>query len=136
MKEFFAREFLWFIIALVVAVPVGLGFMWLMGFTAENEYLTTDEEAFIIELYLVGFMISFIGVYIVRFIPEALVVLAKAKEKTRIEIKKKEAESVEEIIPTRMLKDEVQLELGREKRVEERQLFLAEKNKTRNKRKP
>ena len=80
MKTTFAREFLWFVIALVLSLPLGFLFLWLIGITAQDSFLTSDEEAFVVELYLLGMLVGFLGVYIVRFTADSLAVLSGKKK--------------------------------------------------------
>jgi hypothetical protein len=68
MKKGFAREFLWLMVALVLAIPLGLVFLWLIGFTSETTVVTDDDRSMLINLYLIGYLLSVIGVYIARFI--------------------------------------------------------------------
>jgi len=75
MKKFLAREFLWFIIAFVLAFPLGLLFLWIIGFSADTTAVTEDDLNTITRLYILGWILGFIGVYITRFIAGAISVL-------------------------------------------------------------
>lgn len=75
MKKFFAREFLWFVIAFVLAFPLGLLFLWLIGFSADTTAVTDDDMSLVTNLYILGWILGFLGVYIARFIAASIKVL-------------------------------------------------------------
>jgi hypothetical protein len=75
MKKFFAREFIWFVIAFVLAFPLGLLFLWLIGFTVDTTVVTEEDTAMLTNLYLLGLILGFVGVYIARFVGASISVL-------------------------------------------------------------
>lgn len=76
MKKLFAREFLWLLLAIILAVP--LSFLWLTGLdiVSADRSFSEDEQIFVIELFLLAYAVSFVGVYIVRFVVGAIKALA------------------------------------------------------------
>lgn len=72
MGKVVAREFLWLIVALIAAIPLGIVFLWFFGFTREIINLTEFRKNYIFWLYLVGYFSSFVGIYIIRFVTMAL----------------------------------------------------------------
>lgn len=76
MTKFIAREFLWFLLTLVLAVP--LAFLWLvsMDIVSAGNSFTNDEEIFVIELFLFAYLICFLGIYLVRLVVAAIKKLA------------------------------------------------------------
>ena len=74
MKKAIAIEFLWFVAAAILAIPFGFAFLWLLNLSSGK--LTEDEQTFMIQLYAIGYVASFIGIYIVRFIIISLKTLA------------------------------------------------------------
>lgn len=80
MGKTIAREFLWLIVALIVAIPLGLVFLWFFGFTREIINLTEVRKNYIFWLYLIGYFTSFAGIYIVRFVITALKTLTAQEE--------------------------------------------------------
>ncbi len=67
MKELIAKEFLFGFIALLIAVPAGILFLYMVQFNPSSEgNMTTDEQVWEMDLLLIGCIIGFIGVYIAR----------------------------------------------------------------------
>lgn len=72
MKKFFAREFLWLLLTLILAVPIA--FLWLAGLdvvSAEQSF-SEDEKVFVFELFLIAYAVGFLGIYLIRFIVAAI----------------------------------------------------------------
>ena len=66
MKELIAKEFMFFFIALIVAVPVGFLFVYLEGLEPLGTELSESEKVLEMEFLIVGAILGFLGVYIVR----------------------------------------------------------------------
>lgn len=81
MKKIIAREFIWFVINLVLAVPVAFLFIDSLQLVAERDFFTENEKNFIGELFLLAYLFSFIGLYLVRFIVLAIQTLAAPGKK-------------------------------------------------------
>lgn len=82
MKSFFAREFLWFVIAFILAFPLGLGFLWILGLSADVTAVTEVDLSTLTRLYILGWVLGFVGVYITRFIAAAINVLTVSEPET------------------------------------------------------
>ena len=76
MKVFFAREFLWLLLTIVLAVP--LSFIWLTGLdvVADDPSFGEEEKIFVMELFLVAYAVSFLGIYLIRLVVAAIKTLA------------------------------------------------------------
>lgn len=85
MGKIIAREFLWLLVALIMAIPLGLVFLWFFGFTREIINLSEIRKNYIFWLYLIGYFTSFIGIYIVRFVGVALKTLTAPQEEVEEE---------------------------------------------------
>lgn len=72
MKKTIAREFLWFVFAAALAFPLGLVFLHFLDSAPVGEQYSNREEIFLTQLYFVGVVLSFIGVYLVRLIVVSL----------------------------------------------------------------
>ena len=68
LTEVIAREFLWLVITIVLAIPLSLLFIGAMDLVAQGNGLTATEKKMVIELGIVAYVINFIGIYLVRFI--------------------------------------------------------------------
>ena len=80
MKKLIAQEFLWLLIALVLSVPLAFLFLVCLDLSTGNTDFSETEKIFIIQLFLIGFAISFVGIYLMRFIVAALKTMAKGEE--------------------------------------------------------
>lgn len=68
LTKVIAREFLWLVITIVLAIPLSLLFIGAMDLVAQGNGLTATEKKMVIELGIVAYVINFIGIYLVRFI--------------------------------------------------------------------
>ena len=80
MGKIIAREFLWLIGSLIIALPLGVFFLWFFGFTPEIIRINEIYKNYIFWLYLIGYFTSFAGIYIVRFVMIALSSLSAPEE--------------------------------------------------------
>ncbi|MEM7104642.1 MAG: hypothetical protein AAF502_16010 [Bacteroidota bacterium] len=78
MKKIIAKEFIWFLITFVISFPLGLLFLWILGYTTEVMDLGEAEKDYILFLYLIGYVVSFVSVYLIRFTSIAIKALAEA----------------------------------------------------------
>ncbi len=85
MKKVLAREFLWFIGALILSVPLAFAFLWLLGLTAETTVYTREEEKFAMSLFLLGYILSFIGIYLARIIHAAITLILTGENELSLE---------------------------------------------------
>ena len=72
-KSAVAREVLWFMAALFIAVPIGFFFVWLMDMTTVSPVPSEPEQVFMTQLYLIGYVMGIVAVYIMRIIKFAVV---------------------------------------------------------------
>jgi hypothetical protein len=76
MKKIIAREFLWFMVILVLSAPLAFLFLSALELVAAGDTFTENEKDFIAELYLLAYLFNFIGLYLVRLIALAIKTLA------------------------------------------------------------
>lgn len=80
MGKVIAREFIWLMVGLIAAIPLGIVFLWFFGFTREIINLSEIRKNYIFWLYLIGYLTSFVGIYIIRFVSMALESLTAPEE--------------------------------------------------------
>lgn len=80
MKKVIAREFIWFLINLVLAAPLAFFFLNALDLVAEGDMFTENEKNFIAQLYLLAYLFNFVGLYIVRFVVLAIKTLSTPEE--------------------------------------------------------
>ncbi|MEL7001723.1 MAG: hypothetical protein AAFN93_03205 [Bacteroidota bacterium] len=68
MKELIAKELLFFFIALIIAVPVAIFFVYLMNLQPAQGNLSTEEQVFEMQFLIIGAILGFIGVYLARLV--------------------------------------------------------------------
>jgi hypothetical protein len=85
MGKVVAREFLWLVVGLIAAIPLGIVFLWFFGFTREIINLPDIRKNYIFWLYLIGYFTSFVGIYIIRFVAMALKTLTAPEEEVEEE---------------------------------------------------
>ena len=66
--KIFAREFLWFITAIILALPVAYLFIEYMSLTPAGNQSTIQEQTFEMELFITGGIIGIIFTYIMRLV--------------------------------------------------------------------
>ncbi len=77
MKKALAKEVLWFLAALVLAIPLSFLFLSCIDIVSKGDTFSKIEKIFIFELFLLGFIVNFVGIYIVRIIINAFRILTK-----------------------------------------------------------
>ncbi len=75
-KKIIAREFLWFVVIVVLAAPLAYFFVSTLDLVAEGDVFTENEKNFIAELYLFAYVFNFVGLYLVRLIVLTIQVLS------------------------------------------------------------
>ena len=70
--KIFAREFLWFITAIILALPVAYLFIEYMSLTPAGNQFTIQEQTFEMELFITGGIIGIIFTYIMRLVVWAI----------------------------------------------------------------
>jgi ABC-type tungstate transport system substrate-binding protein len=73
---------MWFIIASILAVPLSFVFLMLFKLTSSNPKLNEVEKVFTIQLFMIGWLVMFLCVYIVRIVIKALLKLVGVNEAT------------------------------------------------------
>lgn len=68
MKKIIAKEFLWFLAALIFAIPLTFAFLSCIDIVAEGKSFQKTDKIFIFDLFLLGFFVNFVGIYLVRLI--------------------------------------------------------------------
>ncbi len=71
-----AREILWFIGAVIVGIPTGFLFLYMIQFEPAGPDLTQQERNLQIYLYGIGVVLGILGVYLIRLIHWGLVQLS------------------------------------------------------------
>ena len=66
MKKVFFREVVWFFIALLFSVPLSFVFLFFLRLTSSGPTLNEVEKVFTFQLFLIGIVVMFICVYVVR----------------------------------------------------------------------
>lgn len=80
MGKVIAREFIWLIVTLIVSLPLAVVFLWFFGFTRETVDMNETDRNYIFWMYLIGYFVAFIGIYIMRFIAVSIKTLTKPEE--------------------------------------------------------
>jgi ABC-type tungstate transport system substrate-binding protein len=68
MKKTILKELMWFIIASILSVPLSFVFLMLFKLTSSNPKLNEVEKVFTIQLFMIGWIVMFICIYIVRIV--------------------------------------------------------------------
>ena len=69
MKKILIREFLWLIATIFIAVVSGFAFLYFIdAIPVEESLISETEQTFFVQLFIVGFAFSFVGIYIIRII--------------------------------------------------------------------
>ena len=66
--KIFAREFLWFITAIILALPVSYLFIEYLALTPAGDKSTIYEQTFEMELLITGAIIGIIFTYLMRLV--------------------------------------------------------------------
>ena len=82
MKKTILKELMWFIIASILAVPLSFVFLMLFKLTSSNPKLNEVEKVFTIQLFMIGWLVMFLCVYIVRIVIKALLKLVGVNDVT------------------------------------------------------
>ena len=82
MKKTILKELMWFIIASILAVPLSFVFLMLFKLTSSNPKLNEVEKVFTIQLFMIGWLVMFLCIYIVRIVIKALLKLVGVNDAT------------------------------------------------------
>lgn len=72
MKAFIVKELFWLVIASLISSGLAFVFLELLSLTSSSYKLNDIEKLFFIQLYLIGWLVSFVSVYIVRIVVSAI----------------------------------------------------------------
>lgn len=81
MKKLIAREFLWFMVILVLAIPLAFIFLNALQLVSEGDFFTENEKNFVAELYLLAYIFNFVGLYLMRLVVLAIQTLSSPDKK-------------------------------------------------------
>ena len=68
MKKILVRELFWFVISLLISLIGSFIFLEVLAISSTEPELNSLEKLFTIQLYIIGCMVTFISVYIVRIV--------------------------------------------------------------------
>jgi hypothetical protein len=68
MKKILVRELFWFVISLLISLIGSFIFLEILAISSTKPELNSLEKLFTIQLYIIGCMVTFISVYIVRIV--------------------------------------------------------------------
>ena len=72
MKKIILRELFWFIMSFVLSLFLSLIFLEILDLTSTERSMKSIEKIFSVQLYIVGCIVSFVCIYIVRIIIAAI----------------------------------------------------------------
>jgi hypothetical protein len=72
VKKIVAREFVWFFVALVLAVPLSILFTYFIALEPEKAAPTMQELVFQLDIMIIGGILGLVFVYLVRLIKWAV----------------------------------------------------------------
>lgn len=81
MKKIIAREFLWLMVILVLAVPLAFIFLSALELVAEGDFFTQTEKGFLGELFLLLYLFNVAGLYLMRLVVLAIQTLSTQEVK-------------------------------------------------------
>ena len=68
MKKIFYREVFWFVVSIILSLFLSFIYLEIMDLSSSDRNLNNVERIFSVQLYIVGCLVSFICIYIVRLI--------------------------------------------------------------------
>ncbi|MDA9144403.1 hypothetical protein N9N76_01500 [Flavobacteriaceae bacterium] len=77
MKTIILRELFWLVLSFVLSLVLSFFFLELLDLTSSARDLKRVEQIFSVQLYLIGCVVSFISIYIVRIIVTAIKLLVQ-----------------------------------------------------------
>jgi hypothetical protein len=66
MKDTLAKELLYLFFAIITAIPVAFLFLYMLQLDPDNTGLSGDEKVLEVDLMLIGAVLGFLGVYVIR----------------------------------------------------------------------
>ncbi|MGA1543281.1 MAG: hypothetical protein ACO388_00550 [Saprospiraceae bacterium] len=83
MKKVFFREVVWFFTVLLFSVPLSFVFLFFLRLTSSGPTLNEVEKVFTLQLFLIGIIVMFVCVYVVRLIVIGIKYLVVGKQDTK-----------------------------------------------------
>jgi RsiW-degrading membrane proteinase PrsW (M82 family) len=68
MKKTILREVIWFFVTIFLSVPLSFVFLYFLKLTSSQPTLNEVEKVFTIQLFLIGMLVMFLCIYVVRLI--------------------------------------------------------------------
>lgn len=68
MKELILRELFWLVISFLISLAASFLFLEFLALSSSEPELNSLEKLFTLQLYILGCIVSFISVYIVRVV--------------------------------------------------------------------
>jgi hypothetical protein len=75
MKKIIYREIFWLILTIVLSLFVSFVFMEFFELSSTDKNLKSIEKIFSVQLYIIGCIVSFICIYIIRVIVTTIKIL-------------------------------------------------------------
>jgi hypothetical protein len=72
MKEIIIKELFWLVLSSVISLFLAFIFLAMLSLTSSENTLNSIEKTFTVQLYLIGWFVSLISVYIFRIITIAI----------------------------------------------------------------
>ena len=72
MKATIIKELFWLVLSSVISLFLAFIFLFMLDLTSSKGSLNSIEKTFVVQLYLIGWFISLISVYIFRIITVAI----------------------------------------------------------------
>ena len=77
MKKIIAKEFLLLLLCIFLAMPLTYLFLSCIDMVSSQEEFKEAEKIFVIELFLIGFLLNLSGLYLIRLIVAAFETITK-----------------------------------------------------------
>lgn len=72
MKSIILKELFWLALSSVLSLFLAFVFLGLLSLTSQQESVNSIEKIFTVQLYIIGWFVSFISIYIFRIIFKAV----------------------------------------------------------------
>jgi len=72
MKEIIIKELFWLVLSSVISLFLAFIFLAMLSLTSSENTLNSIEKTFTVQLYLIGWFVSLVSVYIFRIITIAI----------------------------------------------------------------
>ncbi|GGE16854.1 hypothetical protein GCM10010831_17670 [Psychroflexus salis] len=73
MKKTIIKELFWFVMSALIALILAFVFLGLLNLTSSEQTMNSFEKLFTIQLYIVGWIVSFITIYIFRIVIKGII---------------------------------------------------------------